>query len=190
MDLDGWESAFGVSIWFEVNIRFEVGIWFEVGIRFESQHSFDRDDFSLVWDYFDLESASSNQDVYINLFMLCMTRSNLGNLHAYDLEIDRTFHSSNSNFDPANIAFDLEIGCDSDSVDSDIADFDLVLVPILILVLIYPHLVWIIWLTMTRPSRSHNKSLGPAQTDSKPKSEPDSQPAPALNLRNWICFTH
>ncbi|RDX94162.1 hypothetical protein CR513_23487, partial [Mucuna pruriens] len=38
----------------------------------------------------------------------------------------------------------------------DIADFDLVLVPILILVLIYPYLVWIIWLTMTGPSRTQS----------------------------------
>ncbi|RDX62506.1 hypothetical protein CR513_59150, partial [Mucuna pruriens] len=61
---------------------------------------------------------------------------------------------SNSDFDPAKIAYDLEIDCDSDSADFDIVDFDMVMVPILILVLIYPHLVWIIWLTMTRPSRS------------------------------------
>ncbi|RDY13643.1 hypothetical protein CR513_01403, partial [Mucuna pruriens] len=33
--------------------------------------------------------------------------------------------SSNSDFDPTNIASDLEIGCDSGSANFDIADFDL-----------------------------------------------------------------
>ncbi|RDX93768.1 hypothetical protein CR513_23940, partial [Mucuna pruriens] len=51
--------------------------------------------------------------------------SNPSNLHAYDIEIDRTFHSSNSNFDLANIASDLEIGYDSNSANFDIVDFDL-----------------------------------------------------------------
>ncbi|RDX97137.1 hypothetical protein CR513_20122, partial [Mucuna pruriens] len=37
---------------------------------------------------------------------------------------------------------------------------------------------------------SHNKSLGPAKTDSKPKFELDSQLVPAMNLRNRICFGH
>ncbi|RDY08528.1 Retrovirus-related Pol polyprotein, partial [Mucuna pruriens] len=36
----------------------------------------------------------------------------------------------------------------------------------------------------------HDRSLGPAETDSKPKPEPDSQSAPALNQRNQIYFRH
>ncbi|RDY11444.1 hypothetical protein CR513_03889, partial [Mucuna pruriens] len=66
--------------------------------------------------------------VYINLFLLSMTRSGLGNLHAYDPEIDRTFcrlRNSRSNEEylcisnPANSAdsnFDLgSFGASSDS---------------------------------------------------------------------------
>ncbi|RDX98812.1 hypothetical protein CR513_18213, partial [Mucuna pruriens] len=56
--------------------------------------------------------------LYINLFMLCMTRSNPGNFHAYDLKIDMTFHSSFvSNYASSACASDP-----SNSVDSD---FDL-----------------------------------------------------------------
>ncbi|RDY04283.1 hypothetical protein CR513_12002, partial [Mucuna pruriens] len=46
------------------------------------------------------------------------------------------------------------------------------------------------WVKGWKFEAGHSRSFGPAETDSKPKSEPNSQPAPALNLRNWICFGH
>ncbi|RDY09949.1 hypothetical protein CR513_05605, partial [Mucuna pruriens] len=41
---------------------------------------------------------------HINMFLLCMTRSNIGNLHAYDPEIDRTFHKFLRNYRSNEVA--------------------------------------------------------------------------------------
>ncbi|RDX84709.1 gag-pol, partial [Mucuna pruriens] len=90
---------------------------------------------------------------YANLFLLCMTRSNPDDFHAYDPEIDRTFHSSfvsNSTSsacasDPTNnVDFDFDLGNFGSSSSSG-SSFDSNLV------LVYSNLVWIICITMIGP---------------------------------------
>ncbi|RDY03870.1 hypothetical protein CR513_12488, partial [Mucuna pruriens] len=67
------------------------------------------------------ELVETWSQVYVDLFLLCMTRSSPGNLHAYDPEIDRTFYStcasdptnsadSNSDLGSSGVGFDFNFG--------------------------------------------------------------------------------